>query len=108
MICRGENIFKGLGKIKLHSLSYNAYLIFAISPCPHVCHVGVSCELLPAEVAGADIVHRQENVLRVPELLQVSLHINIDRAALLQDDNMLAENIGHSESWCSKDISNVI
>ena len=53
-------------------------------------------------------MHGQEDVLRVPELLQVSLHINIDRAALLQDDNMLAENIGHSESWCSKNIINVI
>lgn len=53
-------------------------------------------------------MHGQEDVLRVPELLQVSLHINIDRAALLQDDNMLAEDIGHSESWCSKNIINVI
>ena len=43
-------------------------------------------------------MHGQEDVLRVPELLQVSLNIDIDRAALLQDDNMLTEYVGYRES----------
>ena len=53
-------------------------------------------------------MHGQEDVLRVPELLQVSLNIDIDRAALLQDDNMLAEYVGYSEILCYKCISLVI
>ena len=53
-------------------------------------------------------MHGQEDVLRVPELLQVSLNIDIDRAALLQDDNMLTEYVGYSESLGLKCISVII
>ena len=53
-------------------------------------------------------MHGQEDVLRIPELLQVSLNIDIDRAALLQDDNMLTEYVGYSESLGLKCISVVI
>ena len=50
----------------------------------------------------------QEDVLRVPELLQVSLNIDIDRAALLQDDNMLADYVGYSESLCCRECISVV
>ena len=47
------------------------------SPRPHICHVRVSSELLPAEEGVTDVVHCQEDVLRVPHPVQVSLNIQV-------------------------------
>ena len=44
-------------------------------------------------------MHSKEDVLGVPEPLQVSLYIDIHRTALLKDDHMLAKDVGHGKCW---------